>query len=169
MSELLDPQSLTAGQWSLSAHKTTFRWRARKVFAALAIACLFSATSIHESFAGTDGQQLSLRDVAGYIYSATVVGYNNICNYVIYGISSWLNHDYDIPGWWWQQWTGSVGGNNCGGYQVDVSTYAGANFSGLMAEDFYLNGPPHSQSGDWWSCEIDSIPVACATGVHAFG
>jgi hypothetical protein len=169
MSEMLEAKHLTPGQGAHRAHTAAFRSRSRVVCAVLAIACLFSVTSIHEASAGTDGQQLSLRDVAGYIYSAFVSGYNNSCNYEIYGITSWQNHDYDIPGWYWQQWTGSEGGNNCGGYQVSVSAYAAINYGSLMYEDFYLNGPPHSQSSDWWSCEIDSIPVACATGLHAFG
>jgi hypothetical protein len=135
----------------------------RKAIATVGVIGAAAALYATVAVAGSSGQQLSLHDVGGWVYSAQISGYNQSCSYAVYGISNWQYKDYDIPGWWWQ---GS--GSPCE-YQVRVDAFASSNYNGYMYEWFYLNGPPQSQSSDWWSCEVDGNPVACASGLHAFG
>jgi len=141
------------------------RRRALAVFGTVAIATslsLFSGALV--AFAGSNGQHLSLRDVNGNIYSAYVDGDNQNCTYVEFGIGDWANHDYDIQSWWWQQWTGC----NDGDVPVSVDAFSGTNFSGNNFATFYLSGPPHSQTSDWWTCEVDGAS-ACTSGQDAYG
>jgi|ERR1700680_808205 len=138
----------------------------RSLLAVAAAAVLSTASLSNTALAGPNGQQLSLRDVKGYIYSALVTGYNNNCQVVDYGISNWASHDYDISGLYWQ-----AGYCTSGSLVALPYTYASRNSQGYEATFTLLNpvGPPHSQSNAWWSCELDDVPMACKAGKDAYG
>jgi hypothetical protein len=140
--------------------------RRRILFAVTAATVLSTASFSNVALAGSNGQQLSLRDVKGYIYSALVSGYNNNCQVVDYGISNWAGHDYDISGLYWQ-----AGYCQSGSLVGLPYTYASTNYQGYEATFTLANpvGPPHSQSSAWWSCELDDIAMACKAGKDAYG
>lgn len=137
------------------------RWRLS--FAFLVALGLFIAAGPRLASAGTNGQYLALRDVVGNDNSAIVGGDNQSCHLTYYYINNWPQHDFDISGYWWQSWSG------CSPYYTtEVWTYSGTNQTGTQNGTYGLNGPPHSQSNTWWTCEVDG-GSACATGQNAFG
>jgi len=153
--------------------------RLRKGLIGVAVAGLLAAGSLLPGAAipvaaGSDGQQLALQDVAGYVYSASVFGYNNLCQYRQLGISSWNGpdngHDYDMSGAWWQDWYGTEGGNQCYYDQITVQENSGWNYSGVWFQTNYLTQyePPHSQPSNWTTCQVDG-GYACTSGENSYG
>jgi hypothetical protein len=113
--------------------------------------------------AASNGQQLALRDVLGKAYSAEVAGDNQSCQLTYYYINNWSQHDYDIGGWWWQSWS------SCSPYYTaEVYTWSGINRTGTQNGSYGLNGPPHSQTNNWWTCEVDG-GSACGAGENIYG
>lgn len=139
--------------------------RARMLLTAVTAAGLLWGMGVALAYAGTNGQELSLRDINGGVNSAFVKGDNQNCYYFTFGISNWPNHDYDITGgYWWQNWSG------CNPqYNVDVIAYSQINYGGNPFATFHLTGPPHSQTNqDWWTCKVDG-QSACTSGKDAYG
>jgi hypothetical protein len=134
---------------------------------------LFFAAGL-TAFAGTNGQELDLHDINGFINSAEVQGYNDQCLWATY-FAGWPNPYLEVTTnglttgnpWWWQDWYGSVNGHQCYQYATDVTGYANSNFTGYLA-DYYL-ATPHNQTGsNWYSCAVDnSTGVSCAAGLHS--
>ncbi len=134
--------------------------RARTLLISLLAAGLLSGVSLTGVSAGTAGQQASIHDVNGGVNSAWLSGDNQSCQWKTFGISNWPNPFYDVGGYWWQQY--NVSPCNNGVPQVD--SYSSPNYQGTHIGIFYFaNGPPHSQSSDWWTCRIDG-GYACKTG-----
>ncbi len=145
--------------------------RSKRLAAAVAgfltIVVVVGAPAAH---AGTNGQQLSLHDVAGYYNSARVDGYNQHCQWVQYNIPYWPNQDYNISGWWWRASYSCGGGNG-----LFVYGYSQPNFQGNVSY-YYLGTlqPPVSQrSSNWTTCAVDNPdpgpPHGCFPGYQAFG
>jgi hypothetical protein len=133
------------------------------LLAGVATLGLFMASGPTPAAAGSNGQYLSLRDVNNLAASAIVGGDNQACHFVYYTIDAWMAHDFDLTGWWFQSW------NGCNPYYyVTVWTYAGNTLQGGENGTYNLNGPPHSQSSNWWTCEVDG-GSACKAGDKAFG
>ena|SRR5437879_2745459 len=141
---------------------------ARVMFAAMLVTGLLSGLTVTGVWAGGSGQEVSMHDVNGNVYSAVLKGYNQSCLWKTFGITNWPNPYYDTTGFWWQKWDGSIGNNRCyasSGPKVDA--YPQANYQGGIFATFYFgSGPPHSQSSNWWTCQIDG-GTACASGYRS--
>jgi len=123
--------------------------------------------------AGTDGQQLSLHDIYGSIYSAKVSGDNQACAYVTIGFQ-WPDPYLNTNGYWWQYYYGGESQGICDDAYVGVQGYLNTNYTDPITSSpyvLYYGGyyyPPHNQgTGDnWSSCQMDRPGggVACTAG-----
>lgn len=128
--------------------------------------------SMSSVFAGSEGQQLSLHDVYGSIYSATVQGQNQEC--VTQALDfTWPNPYMNTTNDWWQYWTGFSPGQQgyCANEAVVVYAYKNSNWTDPLATYTLCVGttcyPPHSQSSsNWTSCVMDRPGggIACTAG-----
>ncbi len=137
-----------------------------------ALVVLFALPQV--ALAGTDGQQLSLHDVYGSIYSANINGDNQLCSDVTIGFQ-WPNPYMNTNGYWWQYYYGSYSGGVCDNQSVSVQGFLNSNYTDPITSPpgyvLYYNGeyyPPHNQgtSDNWSSCQVDRPGggVACASG-----
>jgi hypothetical protein len=139
--------------------------RMRRFLVGFAAAGVLLAAGTIGVAAGGNGQQLSLHDVGENVYSANVYGDSNSCAYRQLAIRYWINQDYEMANDWWQNWSG----NGCTSISPLIVEYSGQNLTGnQFNQDRLSSGPPHSQSGDWWSCQVDH-GSGCTTGQDSFG
>jgi hypothetical protein len=125
------------------------------------------------AWAGSDGQQLSLRDINGNAYYGDVTGYDQNCNFTSLNFN-WPTYYQDLSGYWWQDWNGTVNGKQCSTGGMWFMGWADSAHQNLVFGQSLINygtGPVHSQTGNWWSCKMDGVvypvgytDVYCQTG-----